>query len=258
MIASLAMYDFAPALQAANDRLWQGIRDGLRGQGIAAPASLTRGDAAYWPAWQSPDLVLSQTCGFPYRTQLWDKVTLIGTPDYDLQGCPPGHYVSVFVARADDPRARLPEFADAGFAYNDAQSQSGWAAPQNHAAALGLRFRPALQTGGHRASTLAVAQGLADFAALDAVTWALLQRHEPGMARLKEIARTAPPTPALPLIAASGVDAALYFAVVATAIAGLSQTDRDTLLLRGITAIPTSAYLAVPTPPTPKQIAQTV
>ena len=61
MIASLGMYDFAPALQAANDRLWAGIRDGLRDHGIAAPDALTRGDAAYWQAWQSPDLVLSQT-----------------------------------------------------------------------------------------------------------------------------------------------------------------------------------------------------
>ena len=256
MIASLAMYDFAPDLQAANDRLWANIRDGLRKAGIAAPDTLTRGDAAFWPAWQSPGLVFSQTCGFPYRAQLWDKVTLIGTPDHDLPGCPPGHYVSVYVARAHDPRATLTDFAKADFAYNEGLSQSGWAAPQNHAALLGLRFRPALQTGGHRASALAVAQGLADFAAIDAVTWSLLQRHEPGVACLKEIAHTAPPTPVLPYIAALGVDAALYFAAITAAIAALAPADRDTLMLRGIVAVPASAYLAVPTPPAPEQIAQ--
>jgi len=256
MIASLGMYDFAPALQAANDRLWASIRDGLRGAGIAAPDALTRGDGAFWPAWQSADLVFSQTCGFPYRAQLWDNVTLIGTPDYGVPDCPPGHYVSVYIARANDRRTTLAQFSGADFAYNEALSQSGWAAPQNHATALGLRLPARLHTGGHRASALAVAQGLADFAAIDAVTWALLQRYERGVAPLREVARTSPPTPVLPYIAATGVDAAVYFAVVGAAIAALSAADRTTLMLRGIVAIPTSAYLAVPTPPTPDQIAQ--
>ena len=251
MIASLGMYDFVPTLQAANDRLWVGIRDGLRGHGIAAPGALTRGDAAYWAAWQSPDLVFSQTCGFPYRAQLWDKVTLIGTPDYALPDCPSGHYVSVYIARSNDPRQSLADFVGSRFAYNEGLSQSGWAAPQNHAAMLGLRFGGHLQTGGHRLSALAVAQGLADFAAIDAVTWALMLRHEPGVAALHQIAHTAPPTPVLPFIAAIGVDKALYFGVVAAAIAALSPHDRSTLMLRGIVDIPASAYLAVPTPPAP-------
>ncbi len=255
MIASLAMYDFVPALQAANDRFWQGIRDGLRAAGIAAPEELTRGEAAYWPAWQSPELVLSQTCGYPYRALLWDKVTLIATPDYDLPDCPAGHYVSVYVARANDPRRDLAAFAEADFAYNEALSQSGWAAAQNHAATLGLQFRGRLQTGGHRASALAVAQGRADFAAIDAVTWALLQRHDPGVAALREIARTAPPTPALPFIAAKGVNPTVYFDVLASAIAALAPFDRETLMLRGIVALPASAYLAVPTPHPPKRMA---
>ena len=258
MIASLGMYDFAPALQAANDRLWGHIRDGLRAQGITAPDELTRGTAAFWEAWTSSDLVFSQTCGFPYRAKLWDQVTLIGTPDYDLPGCPPGHYVSVYIARATDPRHHLAEFADADFAYNEAMSQSGWAAPQNHAAALGLRFRPSLLTGGHRASALAVADGRADFAAIDAVTWGLLQRHEPGIAALKEIGRSSPPTPVLPYIAAKNMDADTYFDVVAAAIAALTPADRTTLMLRGVVRIATQDYLAVPTPPTPDQIARRI
>ena len=93
MIASLAMYDRAEA-QPANDRLWGLIRDGLRRSGGAAPDRLTRGDGAYWPAWEAPDLVLSQTCGYPFRARLIGTVTLIGTPDYGVTGCPPGHYCS--------------------------------------------------------------------------------------------------------------------------------------------------------------------
>lgn len=254
MIASLGMYD-RPETAAANDRFWAGIRDGLRAEGIQAPESLTRGEHAYWNAWQSPELTFSQTCGFPFRAKLHDQVTLIGTPDYGLPGCPPGHYNSVFVARHDDPRRTLAEFSNAPFAYNEDLSQSGWAAPQNHASAHSLHFPPSLPTGGHRLSALAVADSRADLAAIDALTWELLLQYEPFAARLREIARTQPPTPVLPYITAKTNDAAVFFRVTAAAIAGLSAADKVTLHLKGLIAIPASAYLAVPTPASPEQIA---
>lgn len=257
MIASLGMYDRAETAEA-HDRLWACIRDALRGHSAAAPDALTRGAGAYWDAWTAPDLTLSQTCGYPFRARLHQQVTLIGTPDYDLPGCPSGHYYSVYVARVDDPRATLADFDGADFAYNEPMSQSGWAAPQNHAAALGLHLRPVLESGGHRLSALAVAEGRADLAALDAVTWALLQRHEPFAQGLKAIGRTDPPTPALPYIAAKGVNADLYFAALQEAIAALSQSDRDTLLLRGVVRIAAEDYLAVPNPPSPDQIAHKI
>lgn len=253
MIASLGMYDRAETA-AANDRLWALLRDALRARGIAAPETLTRGEAAYWPAWERPDLVFSQTCGFPFRARLHDKVTLVASPDYGLPDCPPGYYNSVFVARDDDPRS-LPDFRTARFAYNEALSQSGWAAPQNHAAAMGFHFPPSLASGGHRLSARAVAEGRADLAALDALTWAMVQRWDSFAARLREVGRTAP-TPALPYIAARGAEAEATHAALVEAVAALSAADRDLLSLRGITRIAPACYLAIPTPPTPEQIAQ--
>jgi len=253
MIASLGMYDRAETA-AANDRFWALIRDSLRDRGLAAPDALTRGEGAYWPAWEDPALVLSQTCGFPYRAKLHDKVALVATPDYGLPDCPPGYYCSVFVARADDPR-HLPKFRSARFAFNEGLSQSGWAAAQNHAASMGFYFRPGLQSGSHRASAFAVAEGRADLAALDALTWTMLQRWEPGLANLREVARTAP-TPALPYIAARTADAGATHASMVEACAALSAEDRQTLSLRAITRIAPECYLAVPIPPSPEQIAQ--
>lgn len=254
MIASLAMYDFGAAM-AANDRLWTLIRRALQARGLAAPETLTRGDDAYWPAWEAPDLVLSQTCGYPFRAVLHGKVAYVGTPDYGVEGCPPGHYRSVFVVRADDPRRDLADFDGAAFAYNEALSQSGWAAPQTHATRLGIRLPAALMTGGHRRSALAVAEGRADIAALDAVTHALMLDNEAGLAaRLRVIAVT-DPTPGLPFIAARGADVGATFDAVAEAIAALTPADRATLHLRGVTRIPTAAYLAVPNPRAPEQIA---
>lgn len=253
MIASLAMYDFGAAM-AANDRLWALIRTGLRGRGIEAPEALVRGEQAYWETWQSPDLILSQTCGYPFRARLHDRVTYVGTPDFGVEGCAPGYYRSVFVARADDRRTELADFDGARFAYNEPLSQSGWAAPQTHVARLGIRLMPAIQTGGHRLSARAVADGQADIAALDAVTFSLMQDADPVVARLRVIGLTEP-TPGLPYITAKGRDPQPIFDAVGEAIAALSPADRGSLRLKGLVRIPLASYLAVPNPPSPEQIA---
>src|SRR5690606_18776754 len=117
----------------ANDRLWALIREELRARGIAAPDALTRGEGAYMAGWLSPDLVLAQCCGYPFRARLLGRVTLIGASDHRLSGTPAGSYHSVFIARDDDPREAFTDFDRAAFAWNDDLSQSGWAAPAYHA-----------------------------------------------------------------------------------------------------------------------------
>jgi ABC-type phosphate/phosphonate transport system substrate-binding protein len=253
LIASLPMYDL-PDCRGANDRYWALIRDNLRGRGVAAPDALTRGMPNLMEHWLRPDLVLSQTCGYPYRAILHGKVALIGTPDFGLDHCPPGYYQSVFVARADDRRIELTEFKNARFAYNEPLSQSGWAAPQNHAASLGFQFKPALQTGGHALSAQAVIEERADIASIDAMTWRLLLRNYPAMSALKIIDRTEP-TPCLPYIAALGAKSAGLLAAIKDAVHDLSPEDRETLGIKGIYHIPAVTYLAVPTPAAPDQFA---
>lgn len=248
MKAALAMYD-RPETRGATDRFWGLIRDRLRAAGLSAPDALDR-DSAYHAPWTAPDLLLAQTCGLPYRSRLHGQVTLVGTPDYALEGCPPGHYRSALVARAGDARD-LAALAAGVLAINDAGSQSGWAAPAAHAAARGLAFAAVAVTGAHAASARAVAEGRADLAALDAVTWRLIGRHDPALAARLRVVEMTDPTPGLPLITAKGRDPAPLFAAVAGAIAALAPADRDALGLAGIVAIPAAAYLALPLPPDP-------
>jgi ABC-type phosphate/phosphonate transport system substrate-binding protein len=246
MIASLPMYDMPP-FQAANDRLWANIRDRMRAENLPAPDALTRGAETLWPQWEAADLILSQTCGMPYRTRLHGHVTLIGTPDFGVEGCAPGYYRSVFIAHKDDPRQSLGAFDGSDLAYNENVSQSGWAAPLNHARAHNLTLVPALKTGGHLLSMQAVAQGKAPLASLDAVTFRLLQSYHPDAARVKVIAQT-DPTPGLPMIAAKGANAPLLFAIIQDALAAMPPEDRALTGLLGLVAIPAAAYLAIPTP----------
>lgn len=254
MIASLPMYN-QPDCLPATDRYWALIRDGMRNNGHLAPDSLSMDVPDLAAHWQRPDLVLSQTCGFPFRSVLHGKVTLIGAPDFGVAGCPPGYYRSVFIARPDDPRNTLIAFQDAQFTYNDALSQSGWAAPQNHAKAAGFQFRNTAQSGSHIVSALSVLQGRADIAAIDAVSWRHLQRNNASLAALRVVELT-DPTPGLPYIAALGADRAAVFAAIAAAISALAPQDRETLGLKGIVPLPAEAYLAVPNPAPPDQIAQ--
>ncbi len=253
MIASLGMYDRAETALATN-RYWAAIRNGLRARDLPAPETLTRGPAALWPVWTASDLVFSQTCGMPYRVRLHESVALVGTPDHGVEGCAPGYYVSVFVARSTDPRQTPSAFSGARFAFNEALSQSGWAAPAAWFAAHGLDLAPSLETGSHGASADAVLRGKADFAALDAVTWALMCEHDEWAAGLQVIGQTNP-TPSLPYITAKGGDTDAIFDAVAAAIAEISAEDRATLRLKGIVRILGETYLAVPTPAPPQIMA---
>jgi ABC-type phosphate/phosphonate transport system substrate-binding protein len=247
LIAALGMYDRAQTM-GANDKLWALMRDGLRDLAQDAPDELSRGDLAYMQGWLSPDLLFSQTCSLPFRTKLVGRVNLIATPDYGLEGCPAGHYRSVYVARRDDGFTSLEDVAGLDFAYNEALSHSGWAAPYADHLARGLTLSPTLCTGAHRASAIALATGRADYAAIDALSWAMICAHDDFANKLCVIGHT-PPSPALPYITAK--DPAPLRAALTQAIAALTAADRAALHLRGLVGIPEAAYLSLPIPPAP-------
>ncbi|MBV1869098.1 MAG: phosphate/phosphite/phosphonate ABC transporter substrate-binding protein [Marinosulfonomonas sp.] len=248
MIASLPMYDRSETAGSL-DRFWQLIRAEL-GYG---PQSLDR-RMPISGVWTSPDLLLSQTCGLPYRTDLKDTVQLVGTFDYGLEGAEPGYYYSYLVTHASDGRS-IEEFGAGRLAYNEADSQSGWAAAIHHAQAAGYAYGSFYETGSHINSARAVLDNFADIAAIDAQSWRLICRHEAFVDRLQVIGRT-DPTPALPLITAPAVDCKALQNAISAAIEALSAQDRATLDLKGLVQIPSQAFLDVPNPPTPGNLSR--
>lgn len=232
--ASLPMYDW-PEIREATDSLWLAMRQQLSQRGIEAPEALDRSSDPE-ALWTAPDLLLSQTCGYPYANMLTGKVALVGTPAHAITGAAPGRYFSVLVARKNQTPQHLRDLSGKRFACNMQHSQSGFAAPARLLAAAGLATEPApLETGAHRASVCAVAAGKADWAAIDAVTWELAKRHEPASRDLKVFART-PETPALPLITSlrHAGKANIIADAFEAAIAALDQQTRDAVLITGL------------------------
>ncbi len=245
MIASLPMYQ-RPQLAATHNLLWRFIRERLAAAGIDSPVALSI-DKDELSTWTDPKLVLSQTCGMPYRSLLHDRVNLVGTPDYAVDGCAPGYYRSAIVVRANDPRQHIQEFESAIFAYNDTMSQSGFAAPYWHCRPHGFWFQKRFQTQRHVDSARAVATGEADIASLDAVTWRHAERYEGFCGQLRVLDWTAP-TPGLPYICSPAYEGAVIFDAVREAIAALPPEDREQLGLRDLIAIPSDTYLAFSNP----------
>jgi len=241
VIASLPMYD-RPENRAAHDTLWTLIRDGLLARGLDAPDALDR-DTPYDEGWGRPDLVLGQICNLPWRARFRDRVTLIGASDYGLEDAGPGEYYSVIVARADDP---APGFR---FALSDPLSNSGWDSGQDWAARNGVPIRPTLVTGSHAESLRAVAEGRADLAAIDAVTWRNLLRWDQLAQEMRVLGRSAP-SPGQSFITRAGQDPAPYRDAIAQAIRALPAPEAEMLGLRAIVALPPSAYDR-PLPPVP-------
>jgi len=251
MIASLPMY-LRPQLLDVHDRYWALIRDNLHARNIDAPQRLSHqyDTGEIESTWEHPKLVLGQTCGLPYNRYLKNKVQIVATADYGLPGSPAGYYHSVVIAHKRNAKKTLQSFDTSVFAYNSADSQSGYGAAYWFFKPMGFWFNQTLDTGAHSASARAIATGDADIAAIDAVTWALLERFEDCTQDLQVRARTKP-TPGIPYICALDIDANVVKSAIATALESIEPQDRDLLGIKQLAVIPAQTYLLEPDPPKP-------
>jgi ABC-type phosphate/phosphonate transport system substrate-binding protein len=246
MIAALPMYLDGPSHSAA---LWSWLAEWLRGAGLdEVPERLSWPDD--YPAhWQADNLLLSQACGYPLVTLLAGKVQLLGTFQYRADGCSGADYRSLLIARAGDGRKALAEFSGSVVAYNSVDSQSGYNTLRALVAPLarqGRFFAGSIASGSHRSSIELVAGGQADLAAIDCVSYALLQRHDPqALAGIQVIGRSEE-APALPLITSVGTSAETLALLRAGLKAAMQAPElaaaRTELLIEGFVELPLAAY----------------
>lgn len=217
-----------------------GIRD-ASGEIIAPdPATLPSDELDYPTLWRHPALLFGQTCWGPMELGLAQHVQVVGQPDYSAyEGGEGAFYSSAIVMRHPDgegvaapangaPSLPFDVLRNRRFIYNSADSMSGILALTRDLAALGESldlFSSRCESGGHRASIRAVAQGDADVAAIDCRSWATAQRFDPAAKALTVVGWTAR-RKGLPYIAAAGIPASIITSLrnllVAASAAGSS------------------------------------
>lgn len=241
------MYDW-PEVAEATDALWAALRDSLRLAGFDPPETLTRADDPK-VLWRDPDLLLGQTCGLPFALGMCGDADLVATPCHAAKGCNGPLYRSALIVRRDDPAETLAELEGRRSAINARHSYSGYAAfGAAIARAFGSHppFSGIVATGGHRASVAAVAEGRADIAAIDCISWALAERHDRHHTIGLRILGWTDPAPGLPLITAGGRSeterAALRDAVLS--VYGDPSLDpiRDALMITAAETVDRDAY----------------
>jgi ABC-type phosphate/phosphonate transport system substrate-binding protein len=214
-LAALPMYDF-PELQPATDGLWAAIRDRLQTTGVAwAPPTLTR-SGELEALWTDPRLLLTQTCGYPLMTKLRGRVRLVATPHYKARGCDGPFHRAAVIVRKTDPAQNLADLRKTRLALNAPDSNTGMNLLRAEIAPIAggsSFFSNVILTGSHADSVVAVANGVADTASIDGVTWALMQRLRSKLTDQLRVLAWTSQSPGLPLITGRLTDLAIFQAM---------------------------------------------
>jgi ABC-type phosphate/phosphonate transport system substrate-binding protein len=249
--AGLFMYAL-PELEKPLRCWWRVLGAALNKQGLEelpSRLSVPQDPLAHWLA---PNLVLSQTCGYPLTHDLRGRVTYLATPCYDAVGSAGPTYRSVFIVARDSGYEKLADLRGRRVVINDWNSQSGMNCLRAAIAPLAKRagfFSSVELSGGHGESLAWVAERRADLAAIDGVTFALFQRHRPGLTDRLKVIGLSDPAPGLPYITGLACPPArrrqLRAGLLEAFAAPDGQAARQALLLRGCELLAPSAYQVI-------------
>ncbi|MEP1208667.1 MAG: PhnD/SsuA/transferrin family substrate-binding protein [Rhizobiaceae bacterium] len=247
MIATLPMYDW-PEVRADTDGFWQVLQKHFSEAGFNAPDALKHVEDET-EGWLEPDLLFSQTCGYPFITRLEGQVELIGTPHFDIDGWQGPNYSSAVIVRDDFQADTLDDCREARFAFNSANSLSGYRCMTPLVGRLEDWFADLVKSGGHRYSATMVADGRADIAAVDAMCWHLFRTFQPQQAAGLRVLQWTPSLPGLPYITNRHwpVDQLQKMkSALSEAIGEMATSSHNgTLRVSGLTQLDAAAYKSI-------------
>ncbi|MDE2447015.1 MAG: PhnD/SsuA/transferrin family substrate-binding protein [Alphaproteobacteria bacterium] len=233
--ASLPMYDW-PEIRQHTDRFWRGLAMHAGFEGLLDRTT------ALAEVWRKPNMVFSQTCGYPFTHEFNGLLNYVATPHYEADGCAGADYCSFIFARKEAP---LEHFRGQTAVINNEDSMSGMLALKAIFAPLANDenfFGKTIRSGGHLLSLRAVREGKADVCATDAVCVALAKKYRPqDLEGLVEVARS-PLVPGLPYVT-RGRDVEKWRIALQKTFADpdLAAT-REALLLKSVSDIGAGAY----------------
>lgn len=243
------MYNVSARIEAGYAAWFDALLAELRADGFSDCVELVR-DAPLPGFFERADVLLGQTCGYPYLTRLRERVRLVATPAYDFPGCAGTDYTSAIVVRADSGIATLDDARGGIAAANDSASNSGMNALRHAVAPLargGRFFSDVRWSGSHRASLALLRQGAADLAAIDCVTLGLLRRELPVEFDGLTVLQSSAPSPGLPLVAGVAVPDALFKQMQAALLAPgpLAAVQMAALSITGFHALGDAHYARI-------------
>jgi len=182
------MYAFAEQLQQA----WQALFDEFRllldgGDQVDEKLVFDGAESVL----RDPGLFFGHTCGYPLMKHLQDAVTPFCIPVFNVAGVSGNLYSSRIIVAADADISSLADCRNRIAAINSSDSNSGMNVFRHAIAKLNPTtpfFASTINSGGHLHSLTAVAEGRADVAAIDCVSFQLIEDRWPELtARVRSI-----------------------------------------------------------------------
>jgi ABC-type phosphate/phosphonate transport system substrate-binding protein len=246
--ASLPMYNL-PEMRAVNARFWDALRGLLREAGLRDLPAALRFERPPVPDRIGPEVLFSQTCGYPLETIFRDQAIRLGTPCYTAAGCDGPTHCGFFIVPAAATARGLADLRGGVFLLNSRHSNSGMNLPRRSLAEIaGGRpfFAQVVETGSQPGNLDRIARGEADATAVDCVTYAFWCRYRPEAARYVRVLAQTRPSPAIPFVTSVATPVPTVEALRAALRRVASERHyaalRDDLLLGDIRDLPDAAY----------------
>jgi ABC-type phosphate/phosphonate transport system substrate-binding protein len=238
-------------MRPAVNLFWAALRPYFVTAGIKDVPALLDRDRPYGVD-PTAECLFTQTCSYTLFTTAKNQFQVLGSPAYAAKGCTGALHCSFIVARDTSYIDRLEDLRDKTFAVNELNSNSGMNLPRyvfSRGHKNGQFFSQVVVSGSHAHSADMVSTGRADGAAIDCITFALLQKYRPAaVARLRIIAET-PDTRTPPFVTSRRTNAKEVAALKGALHAFFSDSAtlkvREGLLLAGIEFVDESAYASV-------------
>ena len=208
--ASLPMYNL-PEMRPANALFWKAMRELLAARGLRDLPETLDFERPPVPERIGPEVLFSQTCGYPLETIFSGQAIRLGTPSYDVPGCDGPTHCGLFVVPAGSSAEELSDLAGGVFLLNSRHSNSGMNLPRRALAEI-ARGRPyfsrVIETGSQPGNLDRISRGEGDVTSVDCVTYAFWQQYRPRAAEQVRVLARTPASPAIPFVTSAETPAA--------------------------------------------------
>ena len=195
----------------------------------------------------APELLVAQTCGYPWLKKWQPTHQLITVAEYALEGTKGHQYCSWIITNKKNKRRSLEDYRDGIAAINGFDSNSGMNVLRHAIAALSREsrfFGEIKVSGSHLKSIELVARGEADIAAIDSVSFHYFKQLIPQHIADVAIIGQTEYTTGLPFIASNklDLDKASIIEAMNKCLANLSPKNYAALGIQQFIAVNSADY----------------